>query len=380
MTETKLDMSRALGAAFLSHQVEQLEKSLSKGASSGNWRDRRYTQHNNNLYSSGANKKAPSSPKNANSRKKVNEAQAIGVREAPSEAGSNRRKSREESEKDADIIVVDASVLVHSLNQLKKWSRNGRNEVVIVPLEALTSLDLLKKGNNSVAQKARAASRILEAQVGSNPRIRVQQDDAFVLWDKIHFADKSADEKSSPQSPPEWVRKTICCARWEADNAKETLPSVNNAKVVLATCAPSIGSPQFSTVKLSQDNHNSMLSPVPGPSPFHANKHEPRVAGVQVAHWAAKAGLEVLKVEPTAMQPNPNNHARSSSEDEKPKRVSIKGPARRGGPPHNSRADVDKLRGGLVERSPAVLTMMERVKRPDSKAIRVLARGEKLDP
>lgn len=375
-------MSRALGAAFLSHQVEQLEKSVSNGASSGNWRDRRYTQPNNALYTAAvsSSKKSPISPKSPNNRRKPNETQIVGEREVSSIAGGNRRKSGEESDKDADIVVVDASVLVHSLNLLKKWSKNGRSEIVIVPLEALNTLDFLKKGSNSLAQRARAASRILEAQVGSNPRIRVQRDDAFVLWDKIQFSDKSADEKSPAQSSPEWVRRTICCARWEADNVKETLPDVDNPKVVIATCDPSTGSPQLSTVKLHQEVNSSMLSPVPGPSPSHVSKHEPRTAGVQVAHWAAKAGLHVLKVDPTALQSSGNNHARSSSEDERPKRVPNKGAARRGGPPHNSRADGDKLRGGLVERSPAVLHIMEMVKRPDSKAVRVLARGEKLDP
>lgn len=47
------------------------------------------------------------------------------------------RKSNEELRggKDADIIVVDASVLVHALHQVKKWCRDGRDEIVIVPLE-----------------------------------------------------------------------------------------------------------------------------------------------------------------------------------------------------------------------------------------------------
>lgn len=38
-------------------------------------------------------------------------------------------------EKDADVIVVDASVLVNALGQLKKWCRDGQEEIVIVPLE-----------------------------------------------------------------------------------------------------------------------------------------------------------------------------------------------------------------------------------------------------
>jgi hypothetical protein len=39
----KMAMSRVLGAAFLNHQAEQLEKSMSSnGPTSGKWRDRKY--------------------------------------------------------------------------------------------------------------------------------------------------------------------------------------------------------------------------------------------------------------------------------------------------------------------------------------------------
>jgi hypothetical protein len=55
------------------------------------------------------------------------------------ERGHRRRLSDdprvEKAEKDADVVVVDASVLVHALYQVKKWCREGRQEIVIVPLE-----------------------------------------------------------------------------------------------------------------------------------------------------------------------------------------------------------------------------------------------------
>lgn len=40
-----------------------------------------------------------------------------------------------DSKKDADIVVIDASVLVHGLDQLKKWCRSKREEIIVVPLE-----------------------------------------------------------------------------------------------------------------------------------------------------------------------------------------------------------------------------------------------------
>lgn len=59
-------------------------------------------------------------------------------------AVNGRRRSSEdkglrEREKDADVVVVDASVLVHALYQVKKWCRDGREEVIIIPLEGKRS-------------------------------------------------------------------------------------------------------------------------------------------------------------------------------------------------------------------------------------------------
>lgn len=59
--------------------------------------------------------------------------------------GKDTGRTREQSglsglkglEKDADVVVVDASVLVHALSQLKKWCKDGRPEVILIPLEGV---------------------------------------------------------------------------------------------------------------------------------------------------------------------------------------------------------------------------------------------------
>ena len=61
-------------------------------------------------------------------------APAMGDR-ADSGVMGDRVRRDDGAEKDADVVVVDASVLVHALPQVKKWCRDGRKEVVIVPLE-----------------------------------------------------------------------------------------------------------------------------------------------------------------------------------------------------------------------------------------------------
>jgi hypothetical protein len=116
-------MSRALGAAFLNHQVEQLEKS----AASGNWRNRS---------PQASPKRAPQATGNiAAAPRPAPRKKTAGVLIIPRDAAPARDRRSFEDEKDADVVVVDASVLIHAIHQVKKWCRDGRSEVVIVPLE-----------------------------------------------------------------------------------------------------------------------------------------------------------------------------------------------------------------------------------------------------
>ncbi|KAI0631776.1 hypothetical protein C8Q77DRAFT_1061298 [Trametes polyzona] len=376
----KLAMSRALGAAFLNHQVEQLEKSVHTG---GNWRGRRSPDNWR-----GDAKRTTSGPGSKTIRKR-NESGGGGEEGVRGESQREDRRSEDSGRggKDADVVVVDASVLVHGLYHIKKWCRDGREEVIIVPLEALNTLDLLKKGTTVLAQRARAASRILEAQVGTNPRIRVQQDDAFVPWDSIPFDDQSG---TTLNTSPEWVRRTICCARWEVEHANDKVKDGKLAKpprVVLAVASP--------PAELHADSANPApvsASPVPLPAP-QPNRYESRLSGALVARWASKAGVDVLEV--TTAPPSSqsggdaptkgrrSNEGRRSSEEDRPKRGQQPGRGRRnsrGGSAPGTRPPPTAAQGtGLVERPPAVMAMMEMVAQP-SRVVRVLARGEKLDP
>ncbi|KAF5335764.1 hypothetical protein D9611_009665 [Ephemerocybe angulata] len=357
ISNNKMAMSRALGAAFLNHQVEQLEKTV-HGTASGNWRDRRGP-----VSIAQPVRRGPSSPGvKVAPRKKGGESQVAQTKVVEAVPAA-RRAAVEENGKDADVVVVDASVLVHALYKVKKWCREGRDEVIIIPLEALNTLDFLKKGSSTLAQRARAASRILEAQVGTNSRIRVQRDDAFVPWDKTAFKD-GTDAKGCP----EWVRRILCCAQWEVDHVQEELKvPVKNPKVILAVLSnPPNVSPQVATIRLSETE--APLTPVPLPAPnLNHTKHEPRSSGTLVSLWASKAGLELLPVDPTLPG--------IRDEEERPKRVHVpngRGRKGSGGPDHSNKT-------AMVERPPAVMAMMEMVSQP-TKTVRLLARGEKLEP
>lgn len=78
---------------------------------------------------------------------------------------------------------------------------------------------MLKKGSSLLAQRARAASRLLESFVGAGTRLRVQRDEAFVLWDDMPFNDPNADLLPEP----EWLRRTLCCARWETTQSSSAV-------------------------------------------------------------------------------------------------------------------------------------------------------------
>ncbi len=49
--------------------------------------------------------------------------------------GMDNKAEEPTSYKDADVVVVDASVLIHAIGQVKAWSKYGREETIIVPLE-----------------------------------------------------------------------------------------------------------------------------------------------------------------------------------------------------------------------------------------------------
>lgn len=147
-------MSRALGAAFLHHQVEQLEKSVSSSSPTNvNWRDRRdYTNKSAGAGRRGSNpaltkvqpKKNPAMNGTAEvaSRERAPAVVKDLGRNISTSPSSKRHSTLDpKKEKDADIVVIDGSVLIHALYQVKKWCREGREEVLIVPLEGLISME-----------------------------------------------------------------------------------------------------------------------------------------------------------------------------------------------------------------------------------------------
>jgi hypothetical protein len=156
LSADKVAMSKALGAAFLSHQVEQLERSVAEA----NWRGNRnnnsngpgsrhtttYTSSMNNRGGRGKHDSRPPRPKETRRSRDEN---------ALTDHGHTTDRPREK-EKQADVVVADASLLIYGLSYLKKWSNPERDEVVIVPLEGVSSFVggmLLSVGSNRVSSQ-----------------------------------------------------------------------------------------------------------------------------------------------------------------------------------------------------------------------------------
>ena len=146
-------MSRALGAAFLSHQVEQLEKSVSDPPP----RPSPSRNHNSNNNNNWRDRQRPHPQPSADSKRgqlpiggirittttHAHQQHQYQQKERPVFAKNRGAEdAKKTSTKEADVIVIDASVLVNALGQVKKWCRDGQEEIIIVPLEGKVSSSL----------------------------------------------------------------------------------------------------------------------------------------------------------------------------------------------------------------------------------------------
>ncbi|KAM0793178.1 hypothetical protein ACM66B_000651 [Microbotryomycetes sp. NB124-2] len=232
-------LSKAMGAAFLSHKVAELEKSVDSLAFS---RDQR-------LY--------------GNSGGQGRHVRTDGPGSAATRAGLGQRHKHGRGGGHRDDLnavrpagarerrVVDASALVFALPVLKRWVRQDTYQL-IVPLSALSTLDILKKAPNPIHDLARDATKFLESQfdiakqieatlgpVEANARVRLRAQSANeeLSWTQVEnlfrippdfvvtgleqsrhgAAEPAADEEVQARVPiaadiPRSLRSTLQCA------------------------------------------------------------------------------------------------------------------------------------------------------------------------
>jgi hypothetical protein len=109
----KIAMSKALGQAFLSHQVRRLEEDAGGRGKHSNRRgsSRPHPDNNNNS-------------RNIAAKRGVVNATKIDENGVPVSKPPSR-------------IVLDTSVLVHALDQVKKWCSADNETKIIIPLEGV---------------------------------------------------------------------------------------------------------------------------------------------------------------------------------------------------------------------------------------------------
>jgi hypothetical protein len=110
--QDKVAISRALGQAFLSHQVRQLEQSADN-------QGKRQPRRNTKVIRDTANQNASTNERTQDH----SNGEERGLQRAHS---SNTESPR---------VVVDASVLVHGLEQLRRWCSEQGSRRFIIPLE-----------------------------------------------------------------------------------------------------------------------------------------------------------------------------------------------------------------------------------------------------
>jgi hypothetical protein len=186
-------------------------------------------------------------------------------------------------------------------------------------------LDLLKKGNSSISVYARAASRLLEEQVGANTRIAVQEDAAVADWPR------QIDDGTAMAAPPQWLVNTLGCVLWEQGHGSDPI-----ALAVMDEMIPS----------------NEPVA-----------KFDQRAEGSQVREWAKRIGIPLVSISqrsrPEIYKPDNRRSTRPPNDSYQPQRG--RGKSGRSG----------SFGGPLVEKPPAPTP---------SVGVRLLARGEMLAP
>lgn len=132
-------MSRALGTAFLSHQVSQLEKDIIKGSNNGP-QGRGNARGGGRGGRGGARGGSRGGGRNGHPRPQLGAPGQADDNQDSNRPGATQWRSNKAIKevtqaKVADRIVVDASVLIHALPTVRTWCRDSSKEVVIIPLE-----------------------------------------------------------------------------------------------------------------------------------------------------------------------------------------------------------------------------------------------------
>ncbi|KAK8861523.1 hypothetical protein IAR55_002345 [Kwoniella newhampshirensis] len=234
-------LQKALSTAYLNHQIAELEnkvKSTTLKATAEQFRPRNSGQLQQGALATTA--AAPAVIPNAGNGPGAVESRAIA--DPPNLKDMNDDLGRPD-DLEADelaagheddewrVVVIDVSALMWAKNAVKRLVQKGWE--IIVPLEAIRTLDLLKKGSSASAVAARQAARYIEhalryhSLLSSDPSITVQTGTNYKKGrgvrlqreDEVRPVDAMIDELALPpmdgeESLPGWVESIFSCVSY----------------------------------------------------------------------------------------------------------------------------------------------------------------------
>ncbi|SPO23107.1 uncharacterized protein UTRI_01785 [Ustilago trichophora] len=153
--ERQARLSHAMGVMFLQDKVDKLERDVTKIT---------YPRGMHKSKSGPAADLASSNPRRDVSQGRPMPRALTGPGVAPTADAPADRNTDSTASTAGSIRLVDASVLIFSLRSVHNWSRD-QSTCVIIPLEAINTLDLLKKGDEPINLAARKATRWLEDKI-----------------------------------------------------------------------------------------------------------------------------------------------------------------------------------------------------------------------
>ncbi|KAH9809707.1 hypothetical protein DFH28DRAFT_1065924 [Melampsora americana] len=291
-------MSRALGAAFLQHQVQQLERNLDD------------MSFRRDIY------QAPHPRHHSSRTKQADSPRKIKMKSDNSQNPSGSSSFTRQEKGPTQIKIIDTSILIFALPVLKRWKAEGKYRIVI-PLDVISTLDLLKTYPRPIRGLVRDATDWLDNQFQKLPASRGKGPQAFspqvtgeeCSWDQlrkcfipppmdiisvIENIDEENTTKRALESKdmPRRLRSVLQCAHWQ--QSQETgepyhctlavfIPPETNTSTKSDTT--SISNSTTAQHPISQ-NHG----PVPGADPQMDR------SGALMLEWAPRFGIEVEQI------------------------------------------------------------------------------------
>lgn len=174
-------LSHAMGVMFLQDKVDKLEQDVRKIT---------YTRGMHNTRSAPTPDLFSSQPRHDVAAQLRAQPRAVtGPGLSSHTRAATGDIARVSTQTTTSIRLVDASVLIFSLRSVHNWSRD-QSTCVVIPLEAINTLDLLKKGDEPINLAARKATRWLEDKIAVSTQdgdLMLTEPEPGIFAQKEHF-------------------------------------------------------------------------------------------------------------------------------------------------------------------------------------------------